>query len=114
MTRDLRQPSEVARPETWQSAPGDELIGTVVRYERVDTRNGEKIVAHIRPDDGSPVVAIWLGTVLMSEFKRLRPRPGERVGVKRHEDGRSKAGHVYQVWSVIVDRPDEQQEKAPW
>jgi hypothetical protein len=103
----------VANPPNWEHSPGDELIGTVVRYKRVDTKQGERIVAHIRPDDGGPVVTLWLGTVLMSEFKRIRPRPGERVGVKRLDDATSKAGRTYQNWSVVVDRP-EQQEREPW
>lgn len=113
MPRDLHQAPDVANPPNWEHSPGAELIGTVVRYKRVDTKQGERIVAHIRPDDGSPIMTVWLGTVLLSEFKRLRPRPGERVGIKRLDDAVSKAGRAYQVFSVVVDRP-EQQENAPW
>ena len=106
MPRDLRQPdrNEQDRPSSWQHAPGSEIIGTLVRYEKAQTKNGEKIVAHIRPDEGGPVVAVWLSaTVLMSEFKKHRPRPGERLSVKRHADHPTKG---YQVWSVLVDRPE--------
>ena len=41
--------------------------------------------------------------VLIDQFKKLRPKPGERVGIKRVAD--SEKGYARYV--VKVDRPEE-------
>jgi hypothetical protein len=73
------------------------------------TKFGPCAVAVIAPDDGSEVFSVWLtAKVLFEEFKRLRPRPGERVGIRRLDD----ADH-FQRWAVEVDRDELDEPLAP-
>lgn len=96
------------RPPSWEHEPGDVLIGTIVRYEQAETKRGLSPIMVVRDDEGA-VFAVWLTpTVLMSELRKLRPKPGERIGLKRLEDHEKG----YQMWRVVLDRPEGAY--SPW
>jgi hypothetical protein len=81
-------------PPAWRPAVGDVLVGTLLRYDRAPNlyQPGESaVVAVVKPDEGQPV-AIWLGTVLADLFRRHRPQPGDRLGLKRLPDSHPRPG----------------------
>jgi len=52
-------------------------------------------------------VAVWLShTVLLEQFKKQEPEPGERVGIKYHGPHPEKK---YEQYTLKVDRDTEQQ-----
>jgi len=97
-------------PESWKPAPGDKLVGRLVRYDKAPGRYGPCFLAVLdvagegdKASQGAHLVAVWLShAVLLEKFKELRPAPGESVGIKRLVD----AGKGYARYMVKVDRPE--------
>lgn len=90
-------------PESWIPKPGDMLVGKLARYSSGHTSYGEQLIAVIEDDETQTPRSVWLmHTVLHGEFKKLRPKPGERVGIKRLQD--SEKGYARYV--VRVDREE--------
>lgn len=89
-------------PESWDPDPGDVLIAIVQGYNQAHTRYGEQYVCNVeRETDGEPL-SVWLGhTVLLDAFKRKRPEPGERIGIKYHGPHDEKD---YEMYTLRVDR----------
>jgi len=112
MSRDLRRALDARAqpyPPTWRHEPGSVLVGRLVRYSQAPTRYGPAVVAWVEPDDGSSTVALWITpAVLLAEFKRLRPEPGEMIGARRLDDADN-----YQRWALEVDRPELDAPLAP-
>lgn len=90
-------------PTSCKLNAGEMLVGELVRYSRATTQYGESPIAVIRDDETKELVSFWLiHTVALDEFKRLRPRPGERIGIKRLAD----AEKGYKRYVVKVDRDE--------
>lgn len=96
--------------ETWTpDSPGDMLIGTLEAYDQATTDFGEYTVAHIRDEKGV-LRGLWLmHSVLQGEWDEADPGVGERVGVQ-YLGKRDGKDFSYHMWTVKVDRPDEQAE----
>jgi hypothetical protein len=96
-------------PPAWRPEPGDILVGRVVAYHQGYTVYGPVRTAIIEQDDGDRVT-VWLSsTVLLNEFAKLKPKPGERIGLKylgMHPD------RGYHRYKLLVDR-DEPLEFTP-
>jgi hypothetical protein len=96
-------------PAAWRPEAGDILVGKVVRYDRGFTPYSEVRTVTVEKDDGERV-AVWLSsTVLLNEFAKQKPKPGERVGLKylgMHPD------RGYHRYKLVVDR-DEPLEFTP-
>lgn len=107
-------------PSSWKPNTGDFVGGVIQRYDRASTEfRGERRehpicvleVEHI--SGGADVrrgdeVGIWLlHTVLLSKFEELRPRPGERIGIRKTPSPPDKQYHNYVV-KVDRDPEDEQ------
>lgn len=92
-------------PESWIPEVGDTIAGVVVEYSEGETIHGRHPIVTIEDDQGV-LHAIWLmHKILYDEFRRQRPKPGERIGVRRQSDGeggRGKSG--YKRYRLIVDR----------
>jgi hypothetical protein len=100
--------------EAWTPAREPEqpqtLVGTVVGYQQVSLNSGygegEPWVCTIEDRDGH-LWAVWLfQTVLVGEFERWRPMPGERV-VLRYKGLSDKAPagrQPYHQFVLTVDR----------
>jgi hypothetical protein len=87
----------------WKPKPGDTLVGTLLRYDTGHTPFGPVRTATIRKADGERV-SVWLSnTVLLNEFARLKPKPGERIGLKYLGTHRERRYHRFRL---LVDRPD--------
>lgn len=98
------------QPESWKPQPGDKIVGEVLRYDQAGSQYGPcwlvvlKIAAN---GDHGDLAAVWLShKVLLERFRALRPKPGERVAIKRLTDGEGSHGN-YARYAVIVDRPGD-------
>lgn len=91
-------------PESWKPRPGDKVVGVVKNYTTGETKFGPRPICVIETlnDQGVPyLLSIWLShTVLVNEFRKVRPKVGEEIGVKRNEDGPG-----YARYRVLVNRP---------
>lgn len=108
--RDLHHELETWSDEparAWKPEVGDVLVGELVAYRQGQGAYGPAWVAHVREEGSGELRACWLfHAVLLDEFRRLRPKPGERVGIRRLEDG-GKVGARYRRFALVVDRPVE-------
>jgi hypothetical protein len=93
------------RPQAWiAEEPGDQIVGTLVRYDKGTSQYGEADIAVVRTKDGER--AVWMfGAALRSQFGKIKPSPGEVVGIKFLGERVSGAGNKYKDWRVVVDRP---------
>jgi hypothetical protein len=96
-------------PERWEPEPGDSLVGTVEALEQRVGSWKPYLVVDIRQDDGE--IRRWFAThtVAKSELAKLRPKAGERIGVRylgTHAKG-------YENWRVVLDRGEEPAAAAP-
>lgn len=93
-------------PEAWIPKVGDLLIGEVTEYSEGSTKHGSYNIVTVRDEDSGKPRAVWLmHKVLEDEFRRHGPKVGERVSIKRHEDGCTTTGTKYHRYRVRVDRP---------
>lgn len=90
-------------PPAWKPKPGDILTGRVLCYDKGVTPYGEVRTCIVEQDDGERV-SLWLSTtVLLDQFKRLKPGIGERIGLKylgKHSD------LGYHRYRLVVDREE--------
>jgi hypothetical protein len=90
--RDDVEGADGTYPESWIPDPGDKLIGTLDHYDKATTAYGEADIAVIKDEDTGVLRSFWLlHAVAIREFAKLVPRPGERVAIKRLEDGTTEA-----------------------
>jgi hypothetical protein len=88
--------------------PGARAEGTLVEYSAAPTRfsNGKDVpIAVIEDKDGNRG-SLWLNTtVLLSQFAKIRPKPGERM-VITYRGLKDDADPPYHDWRVTCpDRP---------
>jgi len=99
-----------AWPEAWRPKFGEVLTGQVTGYNQAQSVYGPVWVCTVRRDDGEPV-AIWLSSaVLLAEFRRLRPKIGERIAVKYAGQHPEKG---YNRYRLLVDRPQAEPDFQP-
>lgn len=93
-------------PESWRSKPGDKIEGIVRRYDQGESPYGPRwiVVLECQNAGGEPYLSsVWLShAVLVDRFKKLRPKVGERLAIKRLDDHPDKG---YARFNVLVDRP---------
>jgi hypothetical protein len=110
----LLEESEREIGEAWKPTQDPDcpstLLGTVVGYQQVDLNTGYGTdapwVCTIRDRDDKDW-AVWLfQAVLVSEFERWRPLPGERVVIRyRGKSDRERPGlSPYHRFTLTVDR----------
>jgi hypothetical protein len=95
-------------PEGWKPAPGDKVIGVVVEVgERDSSFSGPyPYVVVDRDGNEGEVIIHGFHTVLRNELARLRPRVGDRLGVRYlglHDEGK------YERYRVVLDRLELEQ-----
>lgn len=91
-------------PEAWRPEVGDVLVGEILSYDVGFTPYGEVRTVIVKPETGEKV-SLWLSsTVLLDLFRRHKPKPGERIGLKYLGKDTKKGYHRYHL---IVDRPVE-------
>jgi hypothetical protein len=99
-----------SHPESWIPEVGETLIGTLERYDSATTVYGESDIAVIRDEASGGLRGFWLlHAVAISEFAKQKPKPGERVAIKRLPDGQNQnpqggRASKYKRYLVRVDR----------
>jgi hypothetical protein len=113
--RDLRAALDTRAEESaaWRPEPGETLVGVVERYDRRTARYGEADVALVRDEATGDLRAVWLVYATLRDlFDRERPKPGERIGVRRLDDGHGPRG-AYRRFALVTDRDERSPEPAP-
>lgn len=97
------QPQETAFPKFID--PKDETVeGMFVGFSEAPTKFGDAVVVEIRLPSGEHR-ALWLNTtVLRSQFARLRPEVGERIGVEYLGLREGAKGSYHDFWLSAPDR----------
>ncbi len=97
-------------PEGWKPKVGDSLIGTVAEVSTRDSDyGGEYPVVVIETEDGREIAIHAFHTVLKNELARLRPREGDKLGVKCH----GRDGGEYEKYRVLLERAEPEEAPAP-
>ncbi|MFC1530668.1 hypothetical protein ACFL5T_00180 [Gemmatimonadota bacterium] len=100
-----------ALPVSWKPQDGDVIVGTVAGYQQGEGVYGPVTILLLDEEDreGKPTgdrVSVWLvHTMLWGEVRRLRPKPGERLAIRRLSDNPNKS---YKRYTVLVDRQNDQ------
>lgn len=118
ITAELRAQAEAGYPDTLRLEAGQEVTGTVVRYESAYTQRSE--LAHIMVIESLATKKLWsvwlLHTTLRNEVMTSKPRPGEIVYLKY--DGliepKTPGGSSYHSWTLIVKRDVNNPGTMPW
>ncbi len=109
--RDLRAELEAADdrdPQVWKPEVGDMLVGTLVRYDEIDGKFGLVRAAFVDEDGTGQLRYVYLSTVVMiAEFEKADPQPGDRIGLKRLQDGAT-----FKRFSLLVERADRTTENS--
>lgn len=97
----------------WRPEIGETLVGRIERFERREARFGPCDVALVRDEASGELRAVWLAwPTLADRFTEQRPQVGERIGVRRLEDGQGKRG-AYRRFALVVDRPADETAPSP-
>lgn len=106
--RDLREELEDFNGEyapSWKLEEGGIVVGKIIGYNQAQTAYGEAWVCSIEDETQGPL-SVWLtSTVLIDQFKKLKPKVGEQVGIKclgKHPEKK------YWRFALKVDRPEEE------
>jgi hypothetical protein len=89
------------------------LVGTVAGYDQgpVSTFTGEQPWICTVEDRDGKLWSIWLNrAVLVSEWERQRPMPGERIAVRyrgQQEEASRQGGAPAQMYRLTVDRSQQ-------
>jgi hypothetical protein len=109
--RDIRKELEEfdgATPVSWVPTVGAILVGQVARYDSGTTHFGTYPICVVYDEETGQEVSVWIfHQVLLDEFRKRRPKVGERVGIKRLPDGQTAEGQRYRRYAVRVDREEE-------
>jgi hypothetical protein len=90
-------------PPAWKPVPGEVLVGTVEAYDTYVGKYGESKVCILRDQAEDALISVYLSpTVLLGEFKKLRPKIGEKVGIRYL--GKAEGDDGYHRFKVVVDR----------
>jgi len=85
-------------PPAWRPVPGEILVGTVEGYDTWEGKYGAVKVAFLRDAAGGALVGVYLSsTVLLEEFRKVRPRVGEKIGIRYLGKDEEKGYHKFKV-----------------
>lgn len=107
--RDLRQElqeNDGEYPPSWKFQQGEVIVGEILAYSQASTNYGPAWVCLIEEEERGKL-AIWLtSTVLVDLFKKLKPKVGERIGLRCLGKHREKD---YWRFVLKVDREEPQE-----
>jgi hypothetical protein len=90
-------------PPAWKPVPGEVLVGTVEAYDTFVGKYSESKVCILRDQAEDSLISVYLSpTVLYNEFKKMRPKIGERVGIRYL--GKADGDEGYHRYKVVIDR----------
>jgi hypothetical protein len=103
---DLLGKLDQPRAESYRFArEGDVLAGTVRRVEMAtDSAGARHPVVVLEAADGQ-LRSLWVfHDALLSQMRRLRPRPGDRIAVRYNGKRVSGTSRAYHDYDVVTDR----------
>lgn len=104
----LKAEADRPTPDAWMpEAPGETLVGTVMKIDIAQTRFGPAPVVQLRDEAGVDHSVWLLHTVLRNEFHRKRIVPGELVLVRFDGIKTPEGRDPYSAYTVKVDRPEQ-------
>ena len=90
-------------PEGWRPKVDDLLVGKILRYDEGWTKHGECPICLVEDEEAGGLRAVWIfHAVLLDEFRKKRPKVGERIGIKRLPN----AAKGYWRYELRVDREE--------
>src|SRR5205085_256955 len=89
----------------WKPEPGEKLVGEIVSISEREGGFGRYPIVTLRSDDGAEIAVHAFRTVLASKLAEVRPKVGERLGVK-YEGEVAGAERRYHSYKVAVDRAE--------
>jgi len=99
-------PDEIAkrleedRPANLRLEEGESFIGTYVRLDKGYTSYGESWIM-VLADDNGELHGLWLfHAALTNKLKKLRPAPGDRIGIKYLGKRQGSSGNDYADYAV--------------
>ena len=110
LREELEREVQAGNVPFWDPAVGGILVGKLLKYDvRAGFQGQDTVVATIEAEDPAKpderVVDVWLSrSVLFAEFRKLRPAPGERVGIAYLGPQTSKEEVAFELYRVTVDR----------
>lgn len=102
--RDLRTELEEfdGYPPSWRFKEGDIVVGRILSYQQAQTNYGPGWVCVIE-EEKLGRLSIWLTSVVLVDcFRKLKPRIGERIGIRCL--GRDPMKDYWR-FALKVDRP---------
>ena len=99
-------------PEAWKPEPGDKILGKVVSITALESRFGGSypLVEIVTGDDKEFAVHAF-HAVLKGELARLKPKPGDQLGIKYL--GRDDKV-AYERYRVLIERAEPSSETVDW
>jgi hypothetical protein len=110
-------------PPGWAPAVGEHIVGRILKYETIEgdfqpvpvATVETEVRARCKDRDKNQVavevggdLTVWISpAALRSAFKAQTPRVGERIGLKRLDDGVGRTGRTYKRYGLMVDRAPE-------
>jgi hypothetical protein len=105
VTTDLQSRLDAELPPPIILEEGQSVVGIYLRLEQGYAEyRGSVWVMVLATSDGEERSLWLLHRALVNGFKRLRPRPGDRVGAKNLGIRRSQDGKAYVDWRCAIDR----------
>jgi hypothetical protein len=98
---DLAKRLEEDFPAALRLEEGQGFLGTYVRLEKGYTSYGEAWIM-VLADENGELHGLWLlHAALVSKLKKVRPKPGDRIGVKYLGKRRGGSGNEYADYRVV-------------
>jgi hypothetical protein len=99
-------------PEAWKPEPGDKILGRVLSISVIESKfGGSYPLVELVTDDDTEIAVHGFHTVLKSELARVKPRPGDMLGIKFF----GKDDKVdYLRYRVLLERAEPSSESVDW
>ncbi len=99
-------------PEPWKPEPGDKIVGKVVSVTTLESKfGGSYPLVELVTDDDVEFAFHAFHTVAKSELARLKPKPGDTLGVKYL--GRDDKVD-YERYRILIERAEPSSESVDW
>jgi hypothetical protein len=85
-------------------AEGETFVGTYLRLARGQTARGLRWIAVFRDEHGAERSLWLLHTVLISQLRKVEPRPGDLLAIRRLGTRTSATGAEYEDYRVSSGR----------
>jgi hypothetical protein len=100
--------------EGWRPEEGESLTGKVVSVDTRPSDYGDDYpLVEVERENGEVVAVHGFHSVLKRELARLRPAPGDTIGIKYFGKAQGR-NQTYEKYRVIVERASGQVQSPDW